>query len=55
MADFFTNRSGELVGGGDTLYTPNLTEMGANSKSNGVAVTLFDLLGVSIGQLMCYN
>lgn len=40
IADFFTDRSGELVGGGDTLYTPNLTQMSANSKTNGVAVTL---------------
>lgn len=40
MADFFIDRSGELVGGGDVLHTPNLTEMSANSKTNGVAVTL---------------
>lgn len=40
MADFFTDRSSELVGGGDVLHTPNLTQMTANPKSNGVAVTL---------------
>jgi hypothetical protein len=40
MADFFTDRSDELVGGGNIVYTPNLTEMTANSKSNATAVTL---------------
>lgn len=40
MANFFTNRSSELAGGGDTLYTGNLTEMSANVKTNGAAVTL---------------
>lgn len=40
MASFFTNRSEELRDGGDTLYTPNITEMSANTKSNGTAVTL---------------
>lgn len=40
MTSFFTNRSDELAEGGDTLYTPNLTEMSANSKSNATAVTL---------------
>jgi len=39
-ASFFTDRSDELAGGGDTLYTPGLTEMTAHSKSNGSAVTL---------------
>lgn len=36
----FTNRSDELVNGGDTLYTPNLTEMAASNKSAGTQVTL---------------
>ena len=27
ITDFFTDRSGELAAGGDTLHTPNLTEM----------------------------
>jgi hypothetical protein len=40
LADFFTDRSSELSGGGDTLYTPNVSEMTANSKSNATAVTL---------------
>ncbi len=38
-APFFTDRSSELSGGGDTLYTPTTTEFTANSKSNGVAVS----------------
>jgi len=40
LADFFTDRSDELVGGGDVLHTPNLTEMSATSKTNGSEVTL---------------
>lgn len=36
----FTNRSDELANGGDTLYTPNLTEMAATTKSAGAQVTL---------------
>lgn len=40
MTSFFTDRSDELAEGGDTLYTPNLTEMAANAKSNAAAVTL---------------
>jgi len=40
MADFFTDRSSELVAGGDVLHTPNLTEMSANAKGNATAVTL---------------
>lgn len=40
MAAFFTDRSDELVGGGDTLYTPNLTEMTANAKAAGTQVVL---------------
>lgn len=39
-ASFFTDRSDELAGGGDTLHTPNMTEMTANAKSNATAVTL---------------
>jgi len=31
IAEFFTDRSSELTEGGDTLYTPNLTEMTANA------------------------
>lgn len=40
IADFFVNRSSELAGGGQDLYTPNLTEFTANAKSNATAVTL---------------
>ena len=39
-APFFTDRSDEVSGGGDTLYTPNTTEFAAAAKTNGVAVTL---------------
>lgn len=38
--DFFIDRSSELAEGGSALYTPNITEMSANSKSNAAAVTL---------------
>lgn len=40
VTKFFTNRSSELSGGGDTIYTPGLTEMSANSKTIATAVTL---------------
>lgn len=40
VADFFTDRSSELSGGGNILYTPNMTEMTANAKTNAQAVTL---------------
>ncbi len=40
MTNWFTDRSSELVGGGDTLYTPNFAEMAATAKTNGAAVTL---------------
>jgi hypothetical protein len=39
-APFFTDRSDELSGGGDTLYTPNTAEFNATAKTTGVAVTL---------------
>ncbi len=39
-APFFTDRSDELSGGGDTLYTPNTTEFNATAKTTGTAVTL---------------
>lgn len=39
-APFFTDRSDELAGGGDTLYTPNTTEFTASSKTVGVTVNL---------------
>lgn len=37
-AAFFTDRSDELSGGGDTLYTPNTTEFAANAKVNATMV-----------------
>ena len=40
LANFFTDRSEELADGGDTLHTGSLTEMTANAKTNGSAVTL---------------
>jgi hypothetical protein len=40
FAPFFTDRSSELAGGGDTLHTPGLVAMSANTKTNGQAVTL---------------
>ncbi len=40
LAGFFTDRSEELYDGGDTIYTPNITEMSANTKTNGSQVTL---------------
>jgi hypothetical protein len=40
MAAFFTNRSDEALGGTDAIYTPNLTEMSSNAKSNATMVTL---------------
>jgi len=40
LANFFINRSDELADGGSALYTPNLTEMAANAKTNAQAVTL---------------
>ena len=39
-ANFFTDRSSELKGGGDTLYTPNIVKMSANDKSQRSKVTL---------------
>lgn len=40
LADFFTDRSAELADGGSALYTPNITEMSANAKTNAASVTL---------------
>lgn len=39
-APFFTDRSSELSGGGDVLYTPNTTEFTAAVKANATTVTL---------------
>lgn len=40
LGNFFTDRSSELAGGGDHLFTPSITEMTAASKTNATAVTL---------------
>lgn len=40
MGQFFIDRSSELADGGDTLYTPNMTEFAAAVKANATAVTL---------------
>lgn len=40
MARFFIDRSDELMDGGDTLYTANITEMSSNAKTNGAQITL---------------
>lgn len=37
---FFTDRSSELAGGGDTIHTGTMSEMTAYAKSNATAVTL---------------
>lgn len=39
-APFFTDRSDELSAGGNIVYTPNTTEISANSKNAATAVTL---------------
>lgn len=39
-APFFTDRSDELSGGGDTLYTPNTAEFTASAKTVGITVNL---------------
>lgn len=39
-ANFFTDLSSEIVGGGKTVYVPNTTELSASSKSSATAVTL---------------
>lgn len=39
-ANFFTNLSSEIKGGGKTFEVPNVTQMTANAKSNATAVTL---------------
>lgn len=39
-ADFFVDRSDEVIDGARSLYTPTLTEFAANAKSNATTVTL---------------
>lgn len=40
LASFFIDRSDELVDGGDTIYTPNLSALSTNTKTNNQEVTL---------------
>lgn len=40
LASFFVDRSDELADGGDTIYTPNLSALSVNTKTNNVEVTL---------------
>lgn len=40
LANFFTDRSDEVSGGGDTIKTPGLSAMTAYTKTNGATVTL---------------
>lgn len=40
LAGFFTERSDELLGGGDTIYTTNTSTYATNAKANGSEVTL---------------
>ena len=39
-ASFFTDLSSDIVGGGDTVYVPNITAMTAHAKTTGTAVTV---------------
>lgn len=40
LASFFVDRSDELAEGGDTIYTPNLSALSVNTKTNQSQVTL---------------
>jgi hypothetical protein len=40
LASFFVDRSDELADGGDTIYTPNLSALSVNVKTNNAEVTL---------------
>jgi len=40
LASFFIDRSDELMGGGDTVITPNLSALSTNTKANQAQVTL---------------
>lgn len=39
-ANFFTDLSSDVAGGGDTVYVPNITEMTAHAKTTATAVTV---------------
>jgi hypothetical protein len=40
LASFFIDRSDELLEGGDTIYTPNLSALSTNTKTTNAQVTL---------------
>lgn len=40
LASFFVDRSEELMDGGDTIYTPNLSALSVNTKTTNAEVTL---------------
>lgn len=40
LAQFFVDRSDELVDGGSDIYTPNIVALSTNSKTNNAEVTL---------------
>lgn len=40
LASFFIDRSDELAGGGSVIYTPNLSALSTNTKTNNAQVTL---------------
>lgn len=40
LASFFTDRSDELADGGNIVYTPNLSALSTNAKTNNAEVTL---------------
>ena len=42
-AAFFTDLSADIVGGGDTVYVPNITAMTAHSKTTASPVTVSEL------------
>lgn len=50
-ANFFTDRSDEVSAGGNIIYTPNTTEIAANSKTVATAVTL-NTLGAYVLNLL---
>lgn len=55
LASFFVDRSDELADGGDTIYTPNLSALSVNTKTNNAEVTL-NLRGLlAFLSNVCYN
>jgi len=55
LASFFIDRSDELAGGGSVIYTPNLSALSTNTKTNNAQVTL-NLRGlIAFLSNVCYN